>query len=185
MWWSQCYRVQATDAAVRMDSWNTVGMLLPVAISYILLPSFILECDVIDTILYDRKNIRKHLLKLLHCSFNQSTLFSSSDNKQIMTFKSCRKFFLFHLSCYVCYICTLSYVQLFAILWFFRQEYWSGLTFPSPGDLPTQGSNLSLMFPALAGGFFPTSATWEALLVISCQNLTTPLHPCQLSPSII
>ena len=61
--------VQATDvAAVRMDSWDTVGMLLPVAISYILLPSFILECDVIDTVFYDMKNIRKHLLKLLHCS---------------------------------------------------------------------------------------------------------------------
>lgn len=61
--------VQATDvAAVRMDSWDTVGMLLPVAISYILLPSFILECDVIDTIFYDMKNIGKHLLKLLHYS---------------------------------------------------------------------------------------------------------------------
>ena len=24
---------------------------------------------------------------------------------------------------------------------FFRQEYWSGVTFPSPGDLPDQGSN--------------------------------------------
>ena len=26
-----------------------------------------------------------------------------------------------------------------------RQEYWSGLPFPSPGDLPTQGSNLGLL----------------------------------------
>ena len=44
----------------------------------------------------------------------------------------------------------LSCVQLFAIPWtvayqalpsmeFFRQEYWSGLPFPSPGDLPNLG----------------------------------------------
>ena len=51
-----------------MDSWDTVRMLLPVAISYTLLPSFILECDVIDTIFYDMNNIEKHLLKSLHCS---------------------------------------------------------------------------------------------------------------------
>ena len=51
-------------------------------------------------------------------------------------------------------------VRLFATLWtvthqapLSRQEYWSGLPFPSPGDLPTQGSNPRL---ALAGGFFTT-----------------------------
>ena len=41
---------------------------------------------------------------------------------------------------------------------FFRQEYWSGLPFPSPGDLPFPGIKpVSLMSPALAGGFFTTS----------------------------
>ena len=36
-----------------------------------------------------------------------------------------------------------------------RQEYWSGLSFPSPGDLPDSGSeSLSLTSPALAVGFF-------------------------------
>ena len=46
---------------------------------------------------------------------------------------------------------------------FSRQEYWSGLPCPPPGDLPDPGIKLtSLMFPALAGGFFTTSATWEA-----------------------
>ena len=45
---------------------------------------------------------------------------------------------------------SLSRVQLFATLWtvasqalpsmgFSRQEYWSGLSFPSPGDLPDPG----------------------------------------------
>ena len=33
-----------------------------------------------------------------------------------------------------------------------RQEYWSGLLFPSLGDLPDPG--IELMFPALASGFF-------------------------------
>ena len=33
-----------------------------------------------------------------------------------------------------------------------RQEYWSGLPFPSLGDLPNPG--IELVSPALAGGFF-------------------------------
>ena len=38
-----------------------------------------------------------------------------------------------------------------------------GLPRPSPGDLPDPGiESLSLPSPALAGGFFTTSATWEA-----------------------
>ena len=45
-----------------------------------------------------------------------------------------------------------------------RQEYWSFLPYPTPGDLPDPGiESMSLASPALAGGFFTTSATWEAL----------------------
>ena len=67
-----------------------------------------------------------------------------------------------------------SHVRLFAILWtitcqvslsmgFSRQEYWSGLPGPPPGDLPNSGIQLvSLLSPTLAGGFFTTSTTWEA-----------------------
>ena len=36
----------------------------------------------------------------------------------------------------------------------FRQEYWSGLPFPFPGDLPNAG--IEPMSPVLAGRFFPT-----------------------------
>ena len=44
-----------------------------------------------------------------------------------------------------------------------RQEYWSGLLCPPPGDLPKPGIELaSLVSPALAGEFFTTSTTWEA-----------------------
>ena len=38
---------------------------------------------------------------------------------------------------------------------FFRQEYWGGLPFPSPEDLPNSGIELvSLVSPALAGRVF-------------------------------
>ena len=56
---------------------------------------------------------------------------------------------------------------------FSRQECWSGLPFPPPGDLLDPGIKpASLMSPALAGGFFNTRAIWEALLffpVSSCK----------------
>ena len=42
-----------------------------------------------------------------------------------------------------------------------RQEYWSGLPWPPPGDLPDPG--IELLSPALAGRLFTPSATWEAL----------------------
>ena len=73
----------------------------------------------------------------------------------------------------LCVLSRFSHVQLFATPWtvacqallsmgFPRQEYWSGLPFLSPGDLPNPGVEpASLMSPALAGGFFTTSATWE------------------------
>ena len=38
-----------------------------------------------------------------------------------------------------------------------RQEYWSELPFPSPGDLPSSG--IEPVSPALAGGFFTTEPT--------------------------
>ena len=65
-------------------------------------------------------------------------------------------------------------VQLFGTLWtvtcqaplsmgFSRQEYWSGLPCPPPGDLPNSGTApASLMSPALADGLFTSSATWGA-----------------------
>ena len=46
---------------------------------------------------------------------------------------------------------------------FSRQEYWSGLPCPPPGDLPYPGIEpMSPTSPVLAGGFFTTNATWEA-----------------------
>ena len=48
---------------------------------------------------------------------------------------------------------------------FSRQEYWSGLAFPSPGDLPHPGIEPKSL--ALAGGFFPTEPTGSPYLVYS------------------
>ena len=59
---------------------------------------------------------------------------------------------------------------------FSRQEYWSGLPFPSPGDLPPSGIEpRSLESPALAGGFFITSAPCRSLLLPAAWN--HPLKP--------
>ena len=43
---------------------------------------------------------------------------------------------------------------------FSREEYWGGLSYPPPGDLPNPGIELSfLRSPALAAGFFTTITT--------------------------
>ena len=55
-----------------------------------------------------------------------------------------------------------------------RQEYWSGLPFPSPGDLPDPG--IKPKSPALAGRFFTTEPpgkprkcnnVWQIILKLS------------------
>ena len=48
---------------------------------------------------------------------------------------------------------------------FFRQEYWSGLPFPTPGDLPDPGVEPeSPVSPALASRFFTTETLGSLLL---------------------
>ena len=58
-----------------------------------------------------------------------------------------------------------------------RQEHWSGLLCPPPGDLPDTGIKpRSLMSPAMARGFFTTSATWESTAAIDPHSVLTELH---------
>ena len=66
-----------------------------------------------------------------------------------------------------CFTCVQPFVTLWTVacqaplsLGFSRQEYWSGLPCPPPGDLPNPG--IEPASPALAGRFFTTSTTWEA-----------------------
>ena len=64
-----------------------------------------------------------------------------------------------------CSVVTLWTVALQAPLSmeFSRQEYWSGLPHPPPGDLLNPGIEpASPTSPALAGGFFTARDTWEA-----------------------
>ena len=79
---------------------------------------------------------------------------------------------------------SVSHVHLFVTSWtvalqaplsieFSKQEYWSGLPYPPPGDLPAPGVEpVSLMFLALAGGFFTTSTTWKAQCLRQVNNLS-------------
>ena len=65
-----------------------------------------------------------------------------------------------------CCVQLLHHVQLFATLWtvplqaplsmgLSQQQYWSGLPFPPPGDLPAPGIKpTSTVAPVLAGRFF-------------------------------
>ena len=76
----------------------------------------------------------------------------------------------------VCVLSRFSCIHLFVTPWtvsrraslfvvFPRQKYWSELPFPSPGDLPDPGIELtSLKSPVLACRFFTTDTTWEAFI---------------------
>ena len=75
----------------------------------------------------------------------------------------------------VCMLSHFSHVQLFVTSWtvahqallsmgFSRQEYWSGMPFPSPGDLPNPGIKpMSLSSLQLAGRFFTTVSPGKLL----------------------
>ena len=52
-----------------------------------------------------------------------------------------------------------------------RQEYWSGLPFPSPGDLP--GPGIKTPSSALAGRFFPAVTAAKSLQL--CSTLCDPI----------
>ena len=67
-------------------------------------------------------------------------------------------------------------MKLLCPIGFSRQEYWSGVPFPSPGDLPDLGIEpMSLMSPALAGRFFTISAAgiWISQIWSSDLSPTT------------
>ena len=93
----------------------------------------------------------------------------------------------------MCVLSHFSRVQFCATLWtvdhqallsmvFSRQEYWSGLPCPPPGDLLNPGIEPgSLKSPALAGRFFTSKATWEAhssLTATAAKSLQSCLTLC-------
>ena len=75
----------------------------------------------------------------------------------------------------------LRHVRLFTISWtaacqsplsmgFSRQEYWSGLPFPLPGNLPDPG--IEPVSPALSGGFFTTEPSEKLLKSVLSQSIS-------------
>ena len=93
---------------------------------------------------------------------------------------------------FACMLNRFSCVWLFATLWtvvhqaplsmgFSRQEYWSGLPCPPPGDLPDPGIKPeSLTSPTFPAGFFTTSTTWEALPYLFSSLLINRFPPSTL-----
>ena len=81
---------------------------------------------------------------------------------------------------------SLAHVQLFVTQWtvahqvslsmgFSRQEHWSRLPCPPPGDLPNPGIKpASLTSPVLAGSFFTSTVPFPYTLLV---QVLAPLHP--------
>ena len=92
--------------------------------------------------------------------------------------------------CYLCVLSRFCLVQFFVTLWtsalqvplsmgFSRQQYWSGLPFPSPEDFSDPETELSFLICLLHWqmGFLITSATWDG------EGNGTPLqHSCLENP---
>ena len=70
---------------------------------------------------------------------------------------------------------TIAHQTLLSMV-FSRQEYWSGLPFPTLGDLPDPGVKpKSLVSPALARGFFiiePPGKPWTKLLLLLLSHFS-------------
>ena len=87
-------------------------------------------------------------------------------------------------SLHTCMLSCFSHVWFFATLWTVahqaplsmgvsKQEYWSRLPFPLPGDLPSPGTELaSCMSPALTGRFFTTEPSGKPSSLLTCTFTT-------------
>ena len=90
---------------------------------------------------------------------------------------------------------SLNYVQFFVTPWiiaqqaplsmeFSRQEHWSGVPFPTPGDLPDPGiKHVSLASPAMAGRFFTTVPTGKPRDFLA-PSLTSVISLCVLTKNV-
>ena len=99
----------------------------------------------------------------------------------IQQFLTSHLFYTWQCHIYHAYAQLWSHVQLFAISWivagqpvlsmeFSRQEYWSGLPFPSPGDLPN---------PRIKSGFPESPALEDRLFTTEPPRKPTTVYICQ------
>ena len=122
-------------------------------------------------------NIRK-ILKISSVQFRRSVQFCRSVVNKDLIFP--------HWDVCLC-ARELSCFQLFATPWTIthqaplsmevsRQEYWSGLAFPTPGDLPNPGiESVTLASSVLAGGFFTTVPPGKLIVLKLLLNLLIQL----------
>ena len=142
-------------------------------------------------------------VNLLICNIHNNKLLSSRNRKMWNVFFKVRH--NNNCTAHVC-VCVSSVLSIFVTPWtialqaplmmeFSRQEYWSGLPFPTPGDLHYPGiepaSSVSTVSPALAGRFFTTeppgkthSLCWsESVKSLShVQLFVTPWTVAQQAP---
>ena len=92
------------------------------------------------------------------------------------------------------YVCLLSRVQLFVTLWiiahqatlsmgFFRQEYWSGLPSPPPGDLPDP--RIELESSTLQAESLLTDELSKSLSFLSQETDFPPSPGARLGPGVV
>ena len=100
------------------------------------------------------------------------------------------------------FVCVLSCILLFVTPWtighqvlstgFPRQEYWSGLPFPPPGDLPGPGieptASALQVVSSIAGGFFitvpPGKPYWVGTTIIPVLKIRKLRHRGRVSKGI-
>ena len=87
----------------------------------------------------------------------------------------------------------LSCVQLFEAPWtvacqtpppmeFSRQEYWSGLPFPSPGDLPNPGMEMEPRSPALQANSLPAELPGKPMVYFSSLQIWLSIKSTDSKP---
>ena len=91
------------------------------------------------------------------------------------------------------YVCVLNRVQLFSTSWtvalqaplsmgFSRQEYWGGLTFPSPGDCPNSG--IEPRSPTFQVDSLPSETSRKPLIIETSQKFYWLSYGLKYTPFI-
>ena len=143
-------------------------------------PNHTASCIIFNCIAVGKKQPR-HLLHTLELLGQQLCVTALTQREGICVLQ---EYVAIYFVCFYLFQ-SLSHVRLFETPWtpcqsslsmgFFRQEYWSGLPFSSPGDLPNPGIKLTL-----AGRFFTTEPLLCILLIVKHWKLVMWTTRCGL-----